>query len=44
MLATFAEALAGYEVNKRTFKVPLDWEVDAELLCGMAAARLAELV
>ena len=39
-----AEALAGYEVNKRTFKVPLDWEVDAELLCGMAAARLAELV
>lgn len=44
VLATFAEALAGYEVNKRTFKVPLDWEVDAELLCGMAAARLAELV
>jgi uncharacterized protein YdhG (YjbR/CyaY superfamily) len=44
VLATFAEALAGYEVNKRTFKVPLDWEVDAELLCDMAAARLAELV
>ena len=44
VLAAFAEELAGYEVNKKTFKVPLDWEVDAELLCGMAAARLAELV
>lgn len=34
VLATFAEALAGYEVNKRTFKVPLDWEVGTRNCCA----------
>lgn len=43
VLAAFAEELADYEVNKKTFKVPLDWKVDTMLMRGMAAARLAEL-
>ena len=43
VLAAFAEELAGYEVNKKTFKVAFDWKVDAKLLRGMAEARLAEL-
>ena len=43
VLTEFADELAGYQVNKKTFKVPLDWKVDAKLLRGMVAARLAEL-
>ena len=34
---------AGYVVNKHTFQVPVDWNVDADLLRDMVAARLAEL-
>jgi uncharacterized protein YdhG (YjbR/CyaY superfamily) len=34
---------AGYVVNKLTFRVPVDWTVDADLLREMVAARLAEL-
>ena len=34
---------AGYVVNKLTFRVPVDWNVDADLLREMVAARLAEL-
>ena len=43
VLDAFADELADYEVNKHTFKVPLDWTVDATLLHGMVRARLAEL-
>jgi len=30
-------------VNKHTFVVPLDWEIDADLLGDLVAARLAEV-
>jgi uncharacterized protein YdhG (YjbR/CyaY superfamily) len=43
VLAACADELADYEVNKKTFKVPLDWQVDTKLLCGVVEARLAEL-
>lgn len=43
VLAAFTDRLASYETNKKTFKVSLDWEIDAELLRGLAAARLAEM-
>jgi uncharacterized protein YdhG (YjbR/CyaY superfamily) len=42
-LDTFAERLSGYEVNKRTFRIPVDWSVDRELLRDMIADRLAQL-
>jgi len=43
VLEAFAERLAGYEVNKKTFKVPVDWKVDKKLLRDLAAARIAEI-
>jgi uncharacterized protein len=43
VLAAFTDELAGYEVNKKTFKVPLDWKVDTTLLHGLVQARLVEL-
>jgi uncharacterized protein len=43
VLAAFADELRDYEVNKSTFRIPLDWKVDSALLRGMVAARLAEL-
>lgn len=43
VLAMFADDLADYEVNKKTFKVPLDWTIDTKLLLGITKARLAEL-
>lgn len=42
-LDAFAERLAGYEVNKKTFKVPVDWKVDKKLLRDLVAARLREI-
>ena len=42
VLEQFLPRLAPYQVNKKTFKVPMDWNVDAELLQDLAAARLAE--
>ncbi len=43
VLAVLRDELADYEVNKKTFKVPLDWKVDGELLSAIVDARLAEL-
>jgi uncharacterized protein YdhG (YjbR/CyaY superfamily) len=43
VLAAFADELAGYKVNKKTFQVPLDWKVDTKLLRAMVETRLAEL-
>jgi uncharacterized protein YdhG (YjbR/CyaY superfamily) len=42
-LDSFRPRLASYVVNKGTFQVPVDWNVDAELLRDMVAARLVEL-
>lgn len=39
----FRPVLAKYAPAKHTFKVPIDWKVDAVLLQQMARARLAEL-
>lgn len=39
----FRPALAKYRPLKHTFKVPLDWKVDARLLQRIATARLAEI-
>ena len=43
VLEAFAERLSGYEVNKKTFKIPVDWKVDKKLLRDLAAARIAEI-
>ena len=43
VLLQFRHRLAAYDVNKKTFKVPVDWKIDAKLLREMAAARLAEI-
>ena len=43
VIANFADRLVGYKCGKKTFNVPLDWEVDAKLLVDMAAYRMAEL-
>lgn len=43
VLDRLADELSDYEMNKATFKVPLDWKVDPKLLRALVAARLAEL-
>ena len=35
--------LDGYRVNKKTVQVPVDWEVDRQILLAMVECRLAEL-
>ena len=42
-MTVFANDLAGYETNKKTFKVPLDWKVDAVLLNRLVRHRLNEI-
>lgn len=39
----FKDRLTDYEVNKKTFKVPVDWKVDKQLLLDIVSARLAEI-
>jgi uncharacterized protein YdhG (YjbR/CyaY superfamily) len=43
ILDEFMPRLAGYDVNKKTVKVPVDWDVDVELVQDMADARLAQI-
>ena len=43
VLEQFKSRLEGYEVLKKTFKVPVDWNVDKKLLRDMAAERIAEI-
>ena len=43
VLADFEDELAEYEVNKKTFKVPVDWKVNKKLLLDLVKARLAEV-
>lgn len=42
-MASFADRLAPYETTKGLFKVPVDWDVDAELITDLIQARKAEL-
>lgn len=42
VVEAFLPRLSGYEVNKKTIKVPVDWKVDAALLNDMVDARIAE--
>lgn len=42
VLATFASELQGFGTLKKTFKVPIDWQVDGPLLRRIVDARLAE--
>lgn len=42
VLTAMADRLMGLTVNKHTFCVPLDWQVDAILIHDMVAHRLAE--
>lgn len=32
--------LSGYALNKKTIKVPVDWSVDADLICDLIQANL----
>jgi uncharacterized protein len=41
VLDEFRSRLDGYHVNKKTLRVPSDWNVDAELLHDMTAACIA---
>jgi uncharacterized protein YdhG (YjbR/CyaY superfamily) len=34
---------SGYVVAKTTFQVPVDWQVDQQLICDLVSARLAEV-
>lgn len=43
VLESFTDKLGKYVVNKHTFQVPMDWKVDAVLLCALATARLKEI-
>ena len=43
VLGAFSERLSTYEVNKKTFKIPVDWKVDKKLIRDMVAARIAEI-
>lgn len=38
-----AKKLAHYDVNKKTFIVPLDWKVDASLISSLVKIRMAEI-
>lgn len=40
VLDSLKEQLASYEVNKKTFKVPIDWKVDRVLLKNLITATL----
>jgi uncharacterized protein YdhG (YjbR/CyaY superfamily) len=43
VLGAFSERLSTYEVNKKTFKIPVDWKVDKKLLRDLVAARIVEI-
>lgn len=43
VMAEFAPRLAGYETTKGLIRIPIDWDVDSELIADMITARMAEL-
>ena len=40
LIEAFRPRLTGYKVNKKTIQVPVDWDVDEELLLDLIAAQL----
>lgn len=43
VIGVFADRLRDYKYGRKTFNVPLDWNVDTTLLVDMVRYRLAEL-
>ena len=43
VMADFAPRLAGYETTKGLIRIPVDWDVDSELIRDMFSERKAEL-
>jgi len=43
VLDSMSDRLTGFDVLKHTFRIPLDWSVDADLLCALVSARIAEV-
>ena len=43
VMADFSTRLEGYETTKGLIRVPVDWDVDHELIRDMILARMAEL-
>ena len=43
VLEQCAKRLSKFVVNKKTFQVPLDWNVDSPILLALTKARIAEL-
>ena len=43
VMADFAPRLAGYETTKGLIRIPVDWDVDQQLIADMISARMAEL-
>lgn len=42
LIEEFRPRLVGYKVNKKTIQVPVDWDVDTELLLDLIAAQLRD--
>ena len=43
IIDAFQDRLGDHEVNKKTIKVPVDWNIDKQLLLDMVAMRLSQL-
>ena len=43
LLEDFSDKLAEYKVNKKTFQVPSDWDVDSKLILAITKAAIAKL-
>ena len=43
LIEQFLPRLEGYEVNKKTIRVPIEWKVDAKLLKDLVKARIAQI-
>jgi uncharacterized protein YdhG (YjbR/CyaY superfamily) len=43
VMADFAQRLTGYETTKGLIRIPVDWNVDHELIRDLIRARLDEL-
>ncbi|CAN2190684.1 Protein of unknown function DUF4287 [Candidatus Nanopelagicaceae bacterium] len=43
LLDDFSDKLSDYKVNKKTFQVPSDWQVDSKLILAITKAAIAKL-
>lgn len=43
VMTDFTPRLHGYKIFKNCFQIPVDWEMDADLIRDLVRARLAEL-